>query len=85
METIRVTPFAGIPKLEESLRDNLGWLDEAIDETEAARLRGKSKNAVAIERCRGKGPDFIRDGRGIRYTRRAIFEYHARNLVKVDR
>jgi hypothetical protein len=77
-------PFEDDVNLQQVLRENPSWLDEAVPDKEAARLRGKTTTALAIERTRGLGPDYIKDGRTVRYTRRAIFEYLAAHQVRVS-
>ena len=84
MNPLLTTPFEGIPNLELILQENPSWLDEAIDDREAGRIRGKTPAAQAVERSRGLGPDYIKDGRTVRYTRRSIFEYLAVRRVRVS-
>ena len=68
MKSQTITPIHGLPGLEEIIQKNPAWLDAAISAEEAALLRGKSVQALAIERTRGIGPAYIKEGKSVRYT-----------------
>jgi hypothetical protein len=72
-----------LPKRQNAVHTDADFdrLDRIISENEAGALCGKTGNAMAIDRCRGKGPPFIRQGRSVGYTRRDIFEYLANMRV----
>ena len=59
----------------EGLRANPGWLDEAVDEHEAARIVSESVSTLRSKRTRGGGPDFSKQGSKVIYVRRWLFEY----------
>ena len=58
-----------------ALRDNPGWLDEAVDEHEAARMVRESVATLRSKRTRGGGPVFVKIGSSVRYLRRDVFRY----------
>lgn len=61
----------------DALRDNPGWLDEAVDEHEAARVVGESVATLRSKRTRGGGPPFVKKGARVIYIRRDLFSYLA--------
>lgn len=66
-----------LPPFAEILASNPGWLDEAVNETEAARIIGGSVATLQTQRVRG-GPDaipFLKLGKSVRYRRRVLFEH----------
>ena len=67
---------AALPSLADALRDNPGWLDEAVDTAEASRITGRPVATLETMRVRGGGPEFIKRGKTVRYTRRACFEWN---------
>lgn len=58
-----------------AMRDNPGWLDEAVDEKEAARVVDESVTTLRSKRTRGGGPVFVKSGSNVRYIRRDLFAY----------
>ena len=50
-------------------------LDKLIDEDGAAELLSVSPRTLQAWRASGKGPEFVRIGRQIRYTLRAIIDH----------
>lgn len=58
-----------------ALQDNPGWLDEAVDEHEAARVVHESVPTLRTKRVRGGGPVFVKIGSKVVYIRRDLFEY----------
>ena len=70
--------FPALPQLAEILASNPGWLDQAIDEKEASRLSGIPVATLRTQRARGRDAiPFLKFGRSVRYTRRAILEDRA--------
>jgi hypothetical protein len=61
----------------EALRANPGWLDEAVDETEASRVTCEAVASLRSKRTRGGGPVFGKRGAKVYYVRRDLFEYLA--------
>ena len=64
-----------LPSFSEILAKNPGYLDEAIDTEEAARILNEAVNTLIAKRGRGGGPRFIKQKRAVKYTRRLCFEY----------
>lgn len=60
-----------------ALKVNPGWLDEAVDEHEAARVVHESVASLRTKRCRGGGPIFAKRNSTVRYIRRDLFHYLA--------
>src|SRR4051794_22601712 len=54
-------------------------VDELLTGVEAANSLGVSASFLAKQRMRGTGPEFIRIGRAIRYSRSALDAYKAAN------
>lgn len=63
-----------IEEADKALRDNPLFLDEVVDEFEAARIRGLAVPTLRQKRYQGGGPVFIKSGRRVGYTRRALLE-----------
>ena len=61
----------------EALRQNPIFLDEAIGEYEAGRIINEAVASLRSKRTRGGGPDFIKQGSKVSYTRRWCLEYLA--------
>ena len=61
----------------DAMRENPGWLDEGVDEHEAARVIGESVATLRSKRTRGGGPVFTKTGSTVRYIRRDLFHYLA--------
>ena len=74
MQTVVAIP---LPDLAEILKENPGWLDEAVNTAGASRITGDPVKTLETKRVRGGGPEFIKLGKSVRYTRRACFEYLA--------
>ncbi len=55
-------PFIYLPSLGEILKDNPGWLDEAVDTAEASRTVGFPPCTLHTWRSRGDGPPFLKIG-----------------------
>ena len=70
-------PLPALPAFADILRENPGWLDEAVDTREASRITGEPAPTLETKRVRGGGPVFVKLGKSVRYTRRACFEYLA--------
>ena len=64
-----------LPSLIEILRDNPGWLDEAVDEAEASRITKTPKATLQTKRVRGGGPTFTKTGKRVLYIRRDLFDW----------
>ena len=74
MQTVAATQ---LPELAEILKENPGWLDEAVVTAEASKITGEPVATLETKRVRGGGPEFIKLGKSVRYTRRACFEWLA--------
>ncbi len=66
-----------LPSFTDILRENPGWLDEAIDTKEASRITGVAEASLMTQRVRGGGPVFFKVGQKVIYTRRTCFEHLA--------
>ena len=55
--------------------------DELIRTEDVARLLGLTEGTMANQRSRGEGPPFIRIGRAVRYSRRAVTAWIEANTV----
>ena len=67
-----------LPAFGEILKNNPGWLDEAVTTAEASRIVGFPICTLDTWRSRGDGPPFLKLGaRSVRYQRRALFEWLA--------
>ena len=69
--------FPALPSFADILRDNPGWLDEAVDTPEASRISNTPKATLETMRVRGGGPVFLKLNKRVHYTRRALFEWRA--------
>jgi len=67
--------YEALPALDEILQSNPGWLDEAINAADAAKLTGVPVCTLATWRSRGGGPRFLKLGKSVRYRRRSLFEW----------
>jgi hypothetical protein len=56
--------------------ETLTWAFQALSPSKAAEERNKTENALATERCRGHGPQYIKDGNKITYLRIDNLAYH---------
>ncbi len=74
---MKVHSASALPTFADILRDNPGWLDEAVPTAEASRITGETIPTLETKRVRGGGPVFLKLGKSVRYTRRACFEYLA--------
>ena len=71
-------PNLDLPDFGEILKNNPGWLDEAVTTSEASRIIGFPVCTLHTWRSRGDGPPFLKLGaRSVRYQRRALFEWLA--------
>ncbi len=61
-----------------------GFLDEAIDQAETARVTGTPERTLEAYRCRGGGPRYIKIGRRVRYIRRDVFAWLKRHRVEAS-
>ncbi len=61
------TPLASLTDI---LRDNPGWLDEAVNEAEASRITNTPQATLQTKRVRGGGPPFTKVGKRVLYIRR---------------
>ena len=66
-----------LPAFADILRENPGWLDEAVPTAEASRITGVPVASLETMRVRGGGPVFLKLGKKVNYTRRACFEHLA--------
>lgn len=66
-----------LPDIEDILRENPAWLDEAIDTPSVSRLTGVPVCTLATWRCRGGGPPFLKLGSAVRYRRRTVLRWLA--------
>jgi predicted DNA-binding transcriptional regulator AlpA len=67
-----------LPSLNDILKLSPGWLDEAVDTTEASRLVGFPVCTLHTWRSRGDGPPFLKVGRrSVRYQRRTLLQWMA--------
>jgi hypothetical protein len=69
--------IALLPNLADILQDRPGWLDEAVDTQEAARITGRPASTLETLRVRGGGPAFIQHARKVTYRRRDLLEWLA--------
>ena len=74
MQTVAASP---LPELDEILKNNPGYLDEAIDTAEASLIAGPAKASLETMRVRGGGPEYFKVGKAVRYTRRKCSEWRA--------
>ncbi len=74
---MKTPSLPALPTFADILRDNPGWLDEAVLTAEASRITGEPVPTLETKRVRGGGPVFLKLGKSVRYTRRACFEYLA--------
>ena len=72
-----LTPPPALPALCEILKNNPGWLDEAVTTAEASRITSVPACTLQTWRSRGDGPPFLKLGAAVRYQRRALFEWLA--------
>lgn len=68
-------PSPALPSFADIVRDNPGWLDEAVTTAEASRITGFPVCTLHTWRSRGGGPPFLKVGSAVRYQRRALFEW----------
>lgn len=66
-----------LPTLQEILKDNPGWLDEAVPQPEASRITGTPEKTLETKRVRGGGPPFVKLGKKVLYIRRDLFKWLA--------
>ncbi len=66
-----------LPSLIEILRDNPGWLDEAVSTDEASRITNTPTPSLETMRVRGGGPVFTKRGKKVDYIRRDLFTWNA--------
>lgn len=64
-----------IPDLDAILKDNPGWLDEAVDTPAVSRTTGVPTCTLTTWRCRGGGPRFLKLGKSVHYRRRAVLDW----------
>jgi len=72
---MQISSLPALPSFADILQANPGWLDEAVDTREASRITGEPAPTLETKRVRGGGPVFLKLGKTVRYTRRALFEY----------
>ena len=73
---MQTTPtHAPLPSLDDILANNPLYLDEAIDTPEASQVVRHPVSTLETMRCRGGGPVFIKRGKKVLYTRRALLEW----------
>jgi hypothetical protein len=66
-----------LPDLQQILRENPGWFDEAVAGKEASRITGLSVASLETLRVRGGGPAYLKLKKRVRYRRRDLFEWLA--------
>jgi hypothetical protein len=71
---------SALPSLEDILRANPFWLDEAVDTVEAARMTGRPVTTLQTLRVRGGGPVFIQHARKVSYRRRDLIQWMTAGL-----
>lgn len=59
-------------------------LKEYLTEEEAARLYSLPAATLRTDRCRGRGPRFVKKGRKVLYKKSELDDYLERRLVTVD-
>ena len=64
-----------IPPLAEILKANPLYLEEAVDTPGASGITGVPVPSLETMRTRGGGPVFIKRGKKVTYTRRALLEW----------
>jgi hypothetical protein len=74
---MQLRPVSALPTFADILRDNPGWLDEAVDTPEAGRITNTPVPTLETMRVRGGGPVFLKLNKRVHYTRRALFEWLA--------
>ncbi len=74
---MKVHSASALPAFADILRDNPGWLDEAVDTPEAGRITNTPVPTLETLRVRGGGPVFLKLNKRVHYTRRALFEWLA--------
>ena len=74
---MQTAPASPLPEFAEILKENPGYLDEAVDTVEASRIAGPAEATLETMRVRGGGPEYFKIGKAVRYTRRACFEWRA--------
>ena len=74
---MQLHPVSALPTFADILRDNPGWLDEAVDTLEAGRITNTPVPTLETMRVRGGGPVFLKLNKRVHYTRRALFEWLA--------
>lgn len=57
---------------------------EYLTEEEAAKLYSLSAATLRTDRCRGRGPRFVKKGRKVLYKKSEVDAYLERRLVTVD-
>lgn len=69
--------FALLPGLKTILDKHPGWLEEAVDTTEASRITGVPAETLTTMRSRGGGPLYTRprNTRLVRYLRRHLYQW----------
>lgn len=63
------------------LRDKFGLLTPA----DLSALRGIDERTLAVERCTGRGPDYVKLGRRVFYREEDITAWLRLNIVQTDR
>lgn len=71
------TFFADLPTLADILKENPGWLDEAVNTPEASRFTKFAEPSLETMRVRGGGPKYSKKGKKVIYTRRWLLEWLA--------
>ena len=74
---MQTVPESPLPTFTEILKENPGWLDEAVDTAGASLIAGPAVATLETMRVRGGGPEYFKAGSAVRYTRRACFEWRA--------
>lgn len=66
---------AKLPSLETILKNDPLYLEQPLDTREAALFTNHPEPTLETPRCRGGGPVFIKRGKKVLYTRRALLEW----------
>lgn len=67
-----------------SIHDNITSVDpeELLDCGETAKLLRQELQTLAAWRCKGRGPEYVKIGRGVFYRRPAISAWLAQQIVR---
>ena len=69
-----------IPSLDQILQDRPLYLDVPIDQRETSAEFNIPEPTLETLRCRGGGPEFLKRGKRVFYTRRDVLQWLNRGL-----